>query len=978
MKWKLQILLIPSNYALFPTETISPEFFKKFIHLVSSDKSLEENYDSIKARYSKLYPDESPLIVEGYQDKQTYDLDPDFLVEEVFENGDTLRIIVKNAFSNSRLSETPPPISLTTSPDNGSPDDSNISLPPPTSINDTDHIIPKKRKAKSVNNKLLGKKRITSGMLNSPPQLDDLSEPEIDSEIENGKHDDAYIDDEDPTTSTPKKKSKSKPSISKKDVLNLINSKNKSDKRVDKEKSRMSESKRLSLMKSLSIEMNSDPHTTENVNRGTRAAKQAASIAILDEITPKSSTKSKSVTSSSTSLVKPSSKGSKTAKNSKTSGTSKAAKEKKSSLGLKDSTPILISNDDTSSPSPGGSKSETNSIIANKSHLQSEPIEIASDVEYDPESKLGSFYVKIKNFERHLDENIDPKTHLPKKMDPLPYTGSKLESEILDPRVELVLHRPKPKLESLLEKQKKVEREELQEKSVISININEELSGSDVSSPSPAISKPISTSITTITNENNEKQHPSESHDGSNGANIEVEGPETLQLVVSDSGSDKGGEGFRSPIPHEDTHEVEVSPVSSISSRTDGSLTAPSTASSVEQFVETSKESSESSTNFNPSFGSNITSTFGQPTSVSFDNPNPSSVNFNQGSSKTSLGEPAKLINDYTKKDSIGISSKISNASSTQTNSIFKENRTSGSTPSFKTTLVKSIFGGSARGSSLFKKSSSASMKNEHFRIRERALARQHVSPAKLMNNSRSFSSSEASSEDDNSELDGDRDRDRDSRKSRLVAAFPLRSDSKKHKSVTFSEETTSIPEDILGYHETKDDGIDSDPNAYAYTNNNSNGNGNGNGNSNSNSNGNSNSSNNSNSNGDGKTNTNSRAGGSIDRVIAPDAPKLSFAKFMESRKSELASESKSDEQKVGESIKKPVLSSLDDIDSIADVKDKESPSPIPNNTISNFLTRSFDSTNDDNDESTSEDDTINSSNEKFLHLKNVDGPLQS
>lgn len=219
MKLKLQVVLIPVSLAELPTSEVS--LYKKFLHLTDPQCSVKEVCDALVQRYYKLYPDAEPLQIEGIQDNDRCDLDPDFAAEDIFTSGDLLRVLVNNvlpAYSreastilpdsiadnvsmrkrgseytleheDSRFSKrsrtiwgvqrdndsvTPPQANRTVlalSDQSGLHFDaakstSPVSLPPPVQENSAYPVIPYKKSSPSVANK---GKRITSGMLQVPP-----------------------------------------------------------------------------------------------------------------------------------------------------------------------------------------------------------------------------------------------------------------------------------------------------------------------------------------------------------------------------------------------------------------------------------------------------------------------------------------------------------------------------------------------------------------------------------------------------------------------------------------------------------------------------------------------------------------------------------------------------------------------------------------------------------------------------------------
>ncbi|SGZ56851.1 CIC11C00000005078 [Sungouiella intermedia] len=105
MKLKLQVVLIPVSSADLPTADVGS--YKKFLHLTDPQCSLQQVCDALVKRYYKLYPDAEPLQIEGVQDNDRCDLDPDFAAEDIFVSGDLLRVLVNNVLpSYSRETST--------------------------------------------------------------------------------------------------------------------------------------------------------------------------------------------------------------------------------------------------------------------------------------------------------------------------------------------------------------------------------------------------------------------------------------------------------------------------------------------------------------------------------------------------------------------------------------------------------------------------------------------------------------------------------------------------------------------------------------------------------------------------------------------------------------------------------------------------------------------------------------------------------
>ncbi|KAG7663345.1 uncharacterized protein J8A68_003093 [[Candida] subhashii] len=115
-KLKLNVLIIPLNYANEPTSEIDPLVCKRFLHLEDPAIDLNELKERIETRFQRLYPDEDRLQIEGFQESDLCDLDPDYCISGVFSSGDILRTIVKKQFksqilsgSNTRSQGTPSP-----------------------------------------------------------------------------------------------------------------------------------------------------------------------------------------------------------------------------------------------------------------------------------------------------------------------------------------------------------------------------------------------------------------------------------------------------------------------------------------------------------------------------------------------------------------------------------------------------------------------------------------------------------------------------------------------------------------------------------------------------------------------------------------------------------------------------------------------------------------------------------------------------
>lgn len=197
MKLKLQVVLIPVQLAETHTEAIRA--YKKFLHLVEPGSTIGQVCDALIQRYNKLYPEADPLQVEGIQDNDRCDLDPDFTAQDVFSSGDLVRVLVDNMLPTySRETSTILPDTTLEqllrkrdfleaedsrilkksrtiwgmrrdTPKSHPPDaTSPVSLPPPTHNQTPSRIIPEKRRSPASASTLASGKRITSGMLKVP------------------------------------------------------------------------------------------------------------------------------------------------------------------------------------------------------------------------------------------------------------------------------------------------------------------------------------------------------------------------------------------------------------------------------------------------------------------------------------------------------------------------------------------------------------------------------------------------------------------------------------------------------------------------------------------------------------------------------------------------------------------------------------------------------------------------------------------
>ena len=187
-KIKLKALLIPKEFEQIDASNIDPRKYVKFLYLVDRTANIESLEEGLITRFSKRYPRERKLRVLAFQNKDLCDLDPEFAVEDVFnESNDELRVLVDNKFKS--ITYTPEPAISTpinfsqaetirggvystvditddkTTPKKSkqSPLSSPVSLAPPPESRSNRKIPQKKKSVSSL------KQRITSGMLEAPP-----------------------------------------------------------------------------------------------------------------------------------------------------------------------------------------------------------------------------------------------------------------------------------------------------------------------------------------------------------------------------------------------------------------------------------------------------------------------------------------------------------------------------------------------------------------------------------------------------------------------------------------------------------------------------------------------------------------------------------------------------------------------------------------------------------------------------------------
>ncbi|ODV78453.1 uncharacterized protein CANTADRAFT_266448 [Suhomyces tanzawaensis NRRL Y-17324] len=108
-KFKIQALLIPEIYLTSSEESGRSTFgsTKRFLHLANPKDELHTVMEAISARFKKLYPTEDELQIVKLQDSRFCDLDPDYVLEDVLESEDVLRVIVNNTFHRVLPTATP-------------------------------------------------------------------------------------------------------------------------------------------------------------------------------------------------------------------------------------------------------------------------------------------------------------------------------------------------------------------------------------------------------------------------------------------------------------------------------------------------------------------------------------------------------------------------------------------------------------------------------------------------------------------------------------------------------------------------------------------------------------------------------------------------------------------------------------------------------------------------------------------------------
>ncbi len=92
---KLQIHLVPANgraaKILFAPGHTSP---RKFLHLTESQTTIYDLADEVREKFVKLYPDHPVPEVIRIQDSHGCDLDPDYSVDQVFDDSKQVRVVI--------------------------------------------------------------------------------------------------------------------------------------------------------------------------------------------------------------------------------------------------------------------------------------------------------------------------------------------------------------------------------------------------------------------------------------------------------------------------------------------------------------------------------------------------------------------------------------------------------------------------------------------------------------------------------------------------------------------------------------------------------------------------------------------------------------------------------------------------------------------------------------------------------------------
>ncbi|KAG0689898.1 hypothetical protein C6P40_004246 [Pichia californica] len=107
-----------SSFMIYPNSFVAPVIYqpnnhinsintamnskiKKFLHITSSNNTLDIIAHEINNRFLKLYPNENSLQILTIQNSEECDLDPDYTVSMVFDNSNICRVIVANEFNDS-------------------------------------------------------------------------------------------------------------------------------------------------------------------------------------------------------------------------------------------------------------------------------------------------------------------------------------------------------------------------------------------------------------------------------------------------------------------------------------------------------------------------------------------------------------------------------------------------------------------------------------------------------------------------------------------------------------------------------------------------------------------------------------------------------------------------------------------------------------------------------------------------------------
>ncbi|CCE84002.1 Piso0_004602 [Millerozyma farinosa CBS 7064] len=99
---KLKIVVIPSQFADIPTDSLASFNSRKFLHLTDPETSLEKVCGELTRRFKRLYPFEEEILIENLQDDDKCDLDAEFKVSDVLGPGETLRVVIGNDLNPNR------------------------------------------------------------------------------------------------------------------------------------------------------------------------------------------------------------------------------------------------------------------------------------------------------------------------------------------------------------------------------------------------------------------------------------------------------------------------------------------------------------------------------------------------------------------------------------------------------------------------------------------------------------------------------------------------------------------------------------------------------------------------------------------------------------------------------------------------------------------------------------------------------------